>query len=84
MQVVFVEVVVPDGGGDDEAHAGALEQCFVAMGACAHHEYVGISHVVRTDVAAFQIDGLFDEFFYLPFDVGNLVVDNSFHGCKVR
>ena len=52
------------------------------MRTSTHHEDVGISHVLRSDFATLQIDGFVNEFLYLSLDVGNLVVNNSFHGCK--
>ena len=82
-QVVGVQVVETDGGRDDESDAAVAQQTFVHARACAYYQYICVAHVVGRDGAAGQEDGLIDERRDGSADVGDFVVDDCFHGCKV-
>lgn len=50
-----VDVVEPDGGRGDQTDARTCEQAFVAAGAGADDQGVGVAHVLRGDPAAGQV-----------------------------
>ena len=77
--VAGVYVVEAYRGGRHELYAAALEQCFVASGACAHYQGVGVAHVFGADFRAFLVHRVSRNTAYGLADVRYLVVDYYFH-----
>ena len=48
-QIGFVDMVVADGGGDDQLHATPFEQGAGAVGASANDEHIGVAHILGRD-----------------------------------
>ena len=77
--VAGVYVVEAYRGGRHELYAAAFEQCFVASGARAHYQGVGVAHVFGADFRAFLVHRVSRNTAYGLADVRYLVVDYYFH-----
>ena len=84
LQVVDVQVVVPDGGRGHYAHPAAAQQLFVTPRPGAHNQSVGILHVGGTDLTARQVDHLIGQLVEHLADIRNLIVNYQFHAAKLR
>ena len=75
---IHVDMVATYGGGGYQFHPASFQQFFVAFGAGAYQQYVGISSLGAVDVLAGQVFNV-EKRFQNALDVGDSFVDDGFH-----